>query len=221
VFNGTNIVGATNPSLTLVNVQAANFGNYTVIITNAYGSVTSLPASLTLSEPPVANLDVVYRFAAGGVRINAGVLLANDTASDGNHLILIGVNPSSASGGSVGLTNNWIYYAPPANPTNSDTITYLVSDGHCGTGVGTVTVLVKADNPQPLTFAIVNPGGGFTQLSFDGIPGYAYRIEYADDLANPNWQTLTTQTADGFGVCQFADGSLTNTPARYYRAVWP
>jgi hypothetical protein len=84
-----------------------------------------------------------------------------------------------------------------------------------------VTVQVKADNPLPLTFAIANPGDGSIHLTFDGIPGYNYRIEYTEDLSNPVWQTLTTQTADGFGVCQFVDWSLTNAPARFYRAVWP
>jgi len=134
------------------------------------------------------------------------------------------VSSSSSAGGTVGLTNNWMYYAPPAGATNTgaiDTFTYVVSDGHCGSDVGAVTVQVRPDNPQPVTFAVANPGDGTVRLTFDGIPGYTYRLEYTDDLSNPNWQTLGTATADGFGVCQFVDGSLTNTPTRFYRAVWP
>jgi len=145
-------------------------------------------------------------------------LLANDTDPDVDSLSIIGVSPSSAAGGVVGLTNNWIYYAPPGGSTNGDTFTYTVSDGHCGTDVGTVTVQIKADNPQPLTFAIANPGDGSIRLTFDGMPGYTYQIEYTDNLSNPIWQTLTTQTADGFGGCQFVDGPLTNAPVRFYRA---
>ena len=219
--DGLALSGQTNMSLTLTNVQTSDFGSYSVVVTNDFGSVTSSPAQLALGHPPIANPDTIYRFASGGVRVNVGGLLANDTDPDGDSLTIIGVSPNSAAGGTVGLTNNWIYYAPPGGSANGDTFTYIVSDGHCGTDVGTVTVQIKADNPQPLTFAIANPGDGFIRLTFDGIPGYTYRIEYTDDLSNPDWQTLNTETADSFGVCQFVDGSLTNAPARFYRAVWP
>jgi len=221
VFNGTNIVGATNASLTLTDIQPSDFGSYQAVVANLFGSVTSSPALLTLGHPPVAGADTIYRFAAGGVRVNASVLLANDTDADGDSLSIIEVSSSSSAGGTVGLTNNWIYYAPPTNDVVFDTFAYVVSDGHCGSDIGVVTVQVRPDNPQPVTFAVANPGDGTVRLTFDGIPGYAYRLEYTEDLSNPNWQTLTAQTADGFGVCRFVDGSLTNTPMRFYRAVWP
>lgn len=43
--NGTNVGGATLTLLTLNNVQLANQGSYTVVISNAIGSVTSSPAA--------------------------------------------------------------------------------------------------------------------------------------------------------------------------------
>jgi len=213
--------GQTNLSLTLTNIQPSDFASYSVVVTNVFGSVTSSPAQLALGGSPIANADTIYRFASGGVRVNVNDLLGNDTDPDGNYLTIIAVSPNSAGGGTVGLTNNWVYYAPPAGPTNSDTFTYVVSDGYCGTDTGTVTVQIKADDPQPLTFAIANPGSGSVQLAFNGIPGNTYRIEYTDSLSNPNWQTITTQKVDAFGVCQFVDGSLTNVQTRFYRAVWP
>jgi len=219
--SGTNVIGATNVSLTLTNVQTSDFGSYQAIVANQFGSVTSAPALLALGHPPMAGADTIYRFAAGGVRVNANVLLANDTDADGDSLSIIEVSSSSSAGGTVGLTNNWIYYAPPTNSITFDTFAYVVSDGHCGSDVGVVTVQVRPDNPQPVTFAVANPGDGTVRLTFDGIPGYTYRLEYAEDLLNPNWQTFTTQTADAFGVCQFVDESLTISPMRFYRAVWP
>ncbi|RYE17972.1 MAG: hypothetical protein EOP51_22925 [Sphingobacteriales bacterium] len=47
--NGTNISGATSTSLTLTNVQTTAAGNYTVVVTNSAGSVTSNTASLTVN----------------------------------------------------------------------------------------------------------------------------------------------------------------------------
>jgi alpha-tubulin suppressor-like RCC1 family protein len=52
--NGGNVSGATTSTLTLTNVQDADAAIYTATITNAFGSVTSTPASLTvLDSPPV------------------------------------------------------------------------------------------------------------------------------------------------------------------------
>ena len=51
-FNGTDVGGATNTSLLLVNVESASAGNYTVVVTNVAGSATSAVASLTVNSPP-------------------------------------------------------------------------------------------------------------------------------------------------------------------------
>jgi len=51
-FNATDLPGETNSTLTVTNVQAANVGNYTVIMTTIYTSVTSAVATLELRIPP-------------------------------------------------------------------------------------------------------------------------------------------------------------------------
>jgi hypothetical protein len=48
----TNLTGRTNSSLTLTNVNASNAGNYSVIVSNSLGSVTSVVATLTVQLPP-------------------------------------------------------------------------------------------------------------------------------------------------------------------------
>jgi hypothetical protein len=50
--NGTNILGATNATLTLTNVQFSQAGNYAVLVTNAYGLILSSNAVLTVIPPP-------------------------------------------------------------------------------------------------------------------------------------------------------------------------
>jgi hypothetical protein len=96
-----------------------------------------------------------------------------------------------------------------------------VDDGGCGTDVGTVTVQIKPDNLQPLNFGADNLNNGSALVRFDGIPGSIYHVLYSDSLTPPNWKTLTSLTADSFGVCQFVDWSPTNAPMRFYRAVQP
>ena len=54
-LNGTNIDGAMNTSLALTNVQLNQAGSYAVLVTNAYGSVLSSNAVLTVNPlPPCA-----------------------------------------------------------------------------------------------------------------------------------------------------------------------
>ena len=47
-FNGTDITGATNTTLTLTNVQLNQAGNYTMLVTNNYGSILSSNAALVV-----------------------------------------------------------------------------------------------------------------------------------------------------------------------------
>jgi hypothetical protein len=51
-FNGTNLNGATKSVLTLTNVQFNQTGIYTVLVTNAFGSVISSNAVLTVTATP-------------------------------------------------------------------------------------------------------------------------------------------------------------------------
>jgi hypothetical protein len=51
-LNGANIAGATGNSLKLVSIGTADAGDYTVVVTNPLGSVTSTKATLTVTAAP-------------------------------------------------------------------------------------------------------------------------------------------------------------------------
>ena len=51
-FNGTDIVDATSPTLILEEAQLSDSGDYTVVVANTYGNVTSAPAIVTVADPP-------------------------------------------------------------------------------------------------------------------------------------------------------------------------
>ena len=57
-FNGTNLAGATQSSYTRMNLATNDGGSYSVVVTNTAGSVSSLAALLTVSEP------VPFRFVS-------------------------------------------------------------------------------------------------------------------------------------------------------------
>ena len=50
-FNGANILGANAPTFTIPQAQNADAGAYTVVVSNAAGSVTSAAATLTIAPP--------------------------------------------------------------------------------------------------------------------------------------------------------------------------
>jgi hypothetical protein len=50
-FNGTNISGATQNNYTRLNLTTNDSGNYSVVVTNESGSVTSVVALLTVTDP--------------------------------------------------------------------------------------------------------------------------------------------------------------------------
>ncbi len=50
-FNGTNLPGATNSSYLVTNAQSTNAGIYSVVVSNAVGSITSTGAQLTVIPP--------------------------------------------------------------------------------------------------------------------------------------------------------------------------
>ena len=65
-FNNAPIAAATSPSLSVTNVHAPQAGNYTVVITNSGGSITSAVAVLTVILPVPASLNQASR-STGGV----------------------------------------------------------------------------------------------------------------------------------------------------------
>jgi uncharacterized delta-60 repeat protein len=50
--DGGNVAGSGSPTLTITNVQTGDAGNYDVLVTNNFGSVTSAVAALTVVAPP-------------------------------------------------------------------------------------------------------------------------------------------------------------------------
>ena len=52
-FNGVNLPGTNSPSYSILEVQASNAGTYSVIVTNAAGSVSSVGATLSIAPPGV------------------------------------------------------------------------------------------------------------------------------------------------------------------------
>jgi hypothetical protein len=83
----TPLAGATNSSLMLTNLQLSHSGNYTVVVSNGFGTATSAPAMLMVVDPP---LDITSDLR-GWFKMDDGVFLsAADSSGNGNHGTLEG-----------------------------------------------------------------------------------------------------------------------------------
>jgi uncharacterized lipoprotein YddW (UPF0748 family) len=65
-FNGAPLTGETEAELQLPSVLAGQAGNYTVVITNSIGAVTSIVAALTVNVPPEITADPEDLIALAG-----------------------------------------------------------------------------------------------------------------------------------------------------------
>ena len=102
-YNGTNLLaGATNTVLALANVQTNQAGSYTVVVTNAYGSITSSVAALIVNR-----VSQTSTFGAlPGKRVDDGPFSLAATSSSGLPVSYSSSNPGVAtvSGNTVTIT---------------------------------------------------------------------------------------------------------------------
>ena len=103
-FMGTNLLGATNQSLSLTNVQPADAGSYRVIVSNSSGSSTSAVAWLTILPAP----KVAFVAQAGSSGTNAGNAIAVD---DAGNAYVTGLFTNTLVLGSNTLTSAGLYDA--------------------------------------------------------------------------------------------------------------
>ncbi|MFM2295150.1 MAG: hypothetical protein RLZZ350_1563, partial [Verrucomicrobiota bacterium] len=121
-FNATNLLAnATNSSLSLTNVQFTNGGNYSVLVTNNFGAVTSAIAALTVLSPPIITVQpvtvtnlvgttaTVFVTAIGSPTVRYqwyrnGNLVTNGV---GNSIVLNNVIPASGANFFCIITNNY------------------------------------------------------------------------------------------------------------------
>ena len=122
--NGGNISGCTTPTLTIANVAASDATNYTVVLTNSQGSITSAVATLTVIVPPAitnqpasrtnslgstatftvgaGGSPAVYRWRKGGVNMADGTGISGSATPT---LTLTNITVASATNYDVVLTN--------------------------------------------------------------------------------------------------------------------
>ena len=159
-FNGTNISAATDTSYEILNAQPSDAGSYTVVITNADGSITSTQAMLTVGVSPaiavqpadqtvVAGSNATFMVTATGTSPLFYQWQFNGTSLSGATspvTTISGANTTNAGNYGVVIANNYgMITSYAANLTVvvplANTISGRITDG--GNGLGGVKVTVS------------------------------------------------------------------------------
>ena len=166
LFNGSNLVNGTGAVLQLTNVQAEDAGPYSVVISNAYGTVTSSNAILTVdtsapsivSSPRDATLSPATNSVTLRVSATGAAPLRYQWRQDGT-------NRAGAT------TSAFILTARSTNAGNYDVIV-TNAYGSATSGVAVVTVLVPPQiTTQPVDQSIpVGSNATFSVLASGTTP---------------------------------------------------
>jgi len=205
-FKGSILDGQTGSSLQFDNVQSAQAGNYTVVVTSNGKTKTSQVAVLTVLIPPLVT------FSPASTTILAGRTLSLTVGATGspaptfewyrNDGLISGINGSNLTINSIALNQGGIYQAKavsPAGHAHSDPIKVNVTTGifHPTNGLSLASI---ESFGFPLNFELEN--------------GKSYRIEYSNDLIT--WMTLTNFTSTSTAR-QFLDTAAAVDSRRFYR----
>ena len=176
-FNGLDILNATNGTHTINPVTTNDAGSYAVVVTNAYGSVTSTPAILTVNSGNAANIVISQIYGGGG---NSGANYRNDYVE----LFNPGGVAASVAGWSVQYASasgtGWsVANLSGTIPAGGYYLVQLGSGGASGTNLPTANVTNTAINisgsngkvalcTNTTALSGANPVGGVTIADFVG-----------------------------------------------------
>ncbi len=207
-LNGVAISSATNTTLNFSNVTGSQAGNYTVAITNSYGSVTSSVASLTVLPYPTPQTAAVgVQFYGGNVQ--GGLALTPDQVAG-----VYAISNWNVDADKNAILNNLV---DNSNVNTEATLGGAFSAGYWGTSDNTAT----PDGILNSSGFWVNGTGGYT-ITMHNILNYANYDVYVyvlNDTAARRWAATITNADVPTYWGSTINGSTEGNPYVYYQAT--
>jgi hypothetical protein len=129
------LAGRTDSTLTIANAATNDSGGYDVVITNSYGSVTSLVAKLSVGYPPAIVVQPQSCLVAAGSNVTFSVVATGD--------LPIGYQWRYNDAGISGATSD-SYAVTGAQPFNSGSYSVVVSNVFAAVSSSAATLTVVA-----------------------------------------------------------------------------
>lgn len=197
-----------------VDYGASHSGNSSVITLTVVSNGQPSPGADNLDRPTTTRV----------VKVLRDTLLSNDTDPDGQPLAIVAVGNALPTGATVALSGKFVVYTAPAANAGDGSFEYTVSnpppDGKSATGHVAVHQVAPTGS-GPNSARIVKVGSDVV-LTFIGVPGRNYRLQYTTSGSPPyvwnDFSPAVTLRAPDSGVFTSTDINPPN-PLRLYRAV--
>jgi T5SS/PEP-CTERM-associated repeat protein len=203
-FGGSDLPGATSSTYTRANVQPADGGSYTVIITNLTGSVTST-ATLTVVAPPSITVAPQSQTVAQGSNVTFTVVASGS-----------GLAYQWRFGGSdlPGATSS-AYTQANVQPADAGIYTVVITNIAGSVTSTPATLTVANGGLVPATIAHFDKAGTTTTVSLLSVSGQTYTLEFKNSLAQAAWTAISPSTNGNGGIVSLQDPTAT-VPIRFY-----
>jgi pectate lyase len=184
--NSTLLTGATDPTLTITNVQVSKEGNYSVVVSNVAGSVTSSNAALTVDTSPVGPSFIVQPMSQ--VVLLGGAANFNATAAGTGPIFYQwrknGTAIPGATSSSLTLTN----------VQNSDAGTYVVTASNSVSLATSSNAVLTVTTAAPIVnsaynlvgFGAATTGGGVIATNDPAYKQVFTPLDFAMAISNAN-----------------------------------
>lgn len=234
LFNNSAISGATDASYTIPSVTSADEGAYSVRITNAGGTITSNPATLTVI-PPIAylnNLSVRARAGSGSETLIVGVTIGGSPVSTAKSVLIRGIGPTLSTFGVTGVLADPVISILSGTTTITSNDDWDATSGIAATSTAVGAFALPVGSRDSALFGTGLGSGGYTvQLTGKaGATGNAL-VELYDTALAPSITATTTRftnlsarTVGGTGADTLIVGfnvAGTSTRRLLLRAVGP
>jgi hypothetical protein len=194
---------ATYPTLMLTGINVTNAGNYTVVVSSPYGSVTSSVVALYM--PPY--ITVQPQNASVVLASNATFSVTASGPSPLNYQWLFG-------GTNLAVATNASYAISNVQPTNAGSYSVTVTNYYGSVTSSTASLTVTLPPIVP-TFTQTNGSSDFG-FTWSAIPGVTYQVQYKTNLAQADWINLGDPITTTNPAASILD-SFGTDPERFYR----
>lgn len=208
--DGAALTGATNRVLTVTPSAGAQGTNFSVVVSNDSGSVTSRVAVLTVvqaNQPPVPAPLTFITSPGTPIRVPLSDLLQISTDPDHDPITFTSADTTSTNGATVEQIDAYLVYTPVEGFEGRDQFGYTISDPTAA-AQGQVTIQVGGQEAPTLTATLGNNGN--LVLNWSG----AFTLEASENVAGP-WTAIATNVPGPFNV------STAGAARQFFRLVGP